>query len=257
MEYTVRKFGEMAGVSPRTLRYYDEIGILRPARINASGYRIYGPEEVDRLQQILFYRELGVDLATIRHIMEAPSFNKIMALKEHRKSLLTKQKQLERLIANVDKTIAAAEGGIAMSDEEKFAGFKEKMLAENEEKYGKEIREKYGETRVEESYQKLRTMTKEQYTEFEKLTAEIKDTLKAALATGDPAGELAQKAAELHRRWLMFTWSDYSKEAHAGLAQMYVEDERFKAYYDKEQPGTAAFLRDAILIYTGYTEKKN
>ena len=76
-------------------------------------------------------------------------------------------------------------------------------------------------------------------------------TLIAAYETGNPAGELAQKAADLHRQWLSYSWNSYSKEAHAGLAQMYVADERFKEYYDKEQPGCAEFLRDAILIYTG------
>jgi len=94
-------------------------------------------------------------------------------------------------------------------------------------------------------------MTKEQYQKVDELSLEVLETLKAAYATGDPSGELAQKAADLHRQWLCFFWESYSKEAHAGVAQMYVDDERFTAYYDKEQPGAAKFLRDAILIYTG------
>jgi hypothetical protein len=94
-------------------------------------------------------------------------------------------------------------------------------------------------------------MTEEQYAEFERLGKEVLDTLEAAFVTGDPAGELAQKTADLHRQWLCYNWSSYSKEAHAGLAQMYVDDERFTAFYDKKQPGMAAFLRDAIFIYTG------
>jgi hypothetical protein len=94
-------------------------------------------------------------------------------------------------------------------------------------------------------------MTQEEYAKFEKLSQEVIDTLNEALATGDPAGELAQKVADLHRQWLGYSWGTYSKEAHAGLAQMYVDDERFTAYYDKKQPGAAEFLRDAILIYTG------
>jgi hypothetical protein len=77
------------------------------------------------------------------------------------------------------------------------------------------------------------------------------NTLNEAFKTGDPAGELAQKAADLHRQWLCCFWDSYTKEAHAGVAQMYVDDERFTAYYDKAQPGTAKFLRDAVLIYTG------
>jgi len=138
-----------------------------------------------------------------------------------------------------------------MSDKEKFEGFKQKLIDDNEKKYGKEIREKYGNEAVDKSNQKLKGMTPEQYAEGERLSEEILSTLAAAMKTGDPAGELAQKAADLHRQWLSLYWDSYTKEAHAGLAQMYVEDERFTAYYDKVQPGAAAFLRDAILIYTG------
>lgn len=251
MEYTVQKLGKLAGISTRTLRYYDEIGILKPARINSSGYRIYGKEEVDRLQQILFYRELGVSLESIKGIVTAPSFDGAAALREHREKLLEKRKQLDMLIANVDKTIALTEGRIKMSDKEKFEGFKQKMIDDNEKKYGEEIRAKYGDKTVDESNKKFKNMTEEQYAELERLGAEVIETLEAAFATGDPAGELAQKAADLHRQWLSFSWGSYSKEAHAGVAQMYVDDERFTAFYDKKQPGIAAFLRDAILIYTG------
>lgn len=251
MEYTVQKLASMAGISSRTLRYYDEIGILKPARINSSGYRIYGQNEIDRLQQILFYRELGVDLENIKNIVTAPSFDGAKALKEHRAKLLERREQLDLLIANVDKTIALTEGRISMSNKEKFEGFKKKMIDDNEKKYGREIREKYGEDTVNKSNAKMMNMTEEEYTEFEKLGVNLNETLKEAFATGDPASEVAQKAADLHKQWLCYTWPQYSKEAHAGLAQMYVDDERFTAYYDKEQPGTAEFLRDAIFIYTG------
>ena len=138
-----------------------------------------------------------------------------------------------------------------MTDKEKFAGFKQEMVADNEQKYGKEIRTKYGNKQVEAANQKVLGMTEEQYAEVQKLAADVMETLKAAMATGDPAGELAQKTADLHRQWLCYYWGSYSKEAHAGLAQMYVADERFTAYYDQVQPGAAVFLRDAILIYTG------
>ncbi|HHW68011.1 MAG: hypothetical protein PWP07_1716 [Epulopiscium sp.] len=251
MEYTVQKLGKLAGVSTRTLRYYDEIGILKPARINASGYRIYGQEEVDRLQQILFYRELGVSLEQIKEILSSPTFNATAALIEHRQKLLEKRKQLDLLISNVEKTIAAQEGRIVMSDKEKFEGFKQKLIDENERKYGKEIREKYGDEQVEKSNQQFKNMTRDQYDKFQDLEREMFDTLKEAMATGDPGGETAQKAADLHRQWITLAWGTYNKEAHAGVAQMYVCDERFKAYYDKEQPGMAEFLKDAILIYTG------
>lgn len=251
MEYTVRKLGGLAGVSTRTLRYYDEIGILKPARINSSGYRIYGQKEVDRLQQILFYRELGVSLDRIKDIITSPAFDGAGALKEHREKLLEKKAQLELLIANVDKTIASTEGWIEMSNKEKFEGFKNKMIDDNEKKYGKEIREKYGDDTVNKSNAKLQNMTEEQYKEVTALAEQLAQTLAEAFKTGDPAGELAQNAADLHKQWLTYYWHEYSKEAHAGLAQMYVDDERFTAYYDKDQPGTAEFLRDAIQIYIG------
>lgn len=251
MEYTVQKLGSLAGVSTRTLRYYDEIGILKPARINSSGYRIYGQAEVDRLQQILFYRELGVSLERIKDIVTAPSFDGVAALKEHREKLLEKRLQLDMLIANVDKTIAVTEGGIKMSNKEKFQGFKQKMIDDNEKKYGEEIREKYGKDAVEKSNAKLMNMTEKDYDAMINLENQVKVTLAEAFKTGDPASELAQKAADLHKQWLTCSWSQYSKEAHAGLAQMYVNDERFAAYYDEKQPGAAIFLRDAILIYTG------
>lgn len=251
MEYTVQKLGRLAGVSGRTLRYYDEIGLLKPARINSSGYRVYGPNEVDRLQQILFYRELGLSLERIKEIITAPSFDRAAALREHREQLVARKQQLDQLINNVDKSLATLEGRMTMTDREKFEGFKRQMIEENEKKFGSEIRAKYGDKTVDRSNAKLMGMSKEQYEQFEQLGAEVMETLKAAFATGDPAGELAQKAADLHRQWLSFTWPSYSKEAHAGLAQMYVDDERFTAYYDKDQPGLAKFLRDAVLIYTG------
>ena len=251
MEYTVQKLARMAGVSPRTLRYYDEISMLKPARINSSGYRIYGQAEVDRLQQILFYRELGVSLESIKDIVTAPSFNGAQALKEHREKLLEKREQLDVLISNVEKTIAQSEGRIMLMDQEKFAGFKQKLVNDNEAKYGKEIREKYGAETVNKSNQKVKGMSQEQFAEVTKLGTEVIETLQAAFKTGDPAGELAQKAADLHRQWLCFYWDSYTKEAHAGVAQMYVDDPRFTAYYDEKQPGTAKFLRDAVRIYTG------
>lgn len=251
MEYTVQKLGKMAGVSGRTLRYYDEIEILKPARINSSGYRVYGPAEVDRLQQILFYRELGVSLEKIKAILIDPSFDGTQALRQHRKKLLDKRAQLDALIANVDKTIAEKERGLTMTDKEKFEGFKKKLVDDNEKRYGKEVRAKYGDEAVEKSNKAFKNMTAEQYAEFEELGNKVIETLKKAYQTGDPAGETAQELADLHRRWLTYAWGSYSKDAHAGVAQMYVDDERFTAFYDQHQPGGAEFLRDAVRVYTG------
>ncbi|WP_100372102.1 MerR family transcriptional regulator [Bacillus sp. FJAT-45037] len=250
MEYTVQKLGQLAGVSARTLRYYDEIDILKPARINSSGYRIYGQEEVDRLQQILFYKELGVGLEQIKEILCDPSFDAVAALQSHYGELLDRKKQLERLIVNVEKTISAQRGERIMSDQEKFEGFKKQLIEKNEKMYGDEVREKYGEEAVEQSNQVMKNMTKEQHEAVTRLSEEVNEALRLAMKTGDPAGELAQKAADLHKQWINFYWGQYSKDAHLGLAQMYVSDERFTAYYDKIEPGAAVFLRDAIAVYT-------
>lgn len=252
MEYTVQKLAKMAGVSTRTLRYYHEVGILKPARINTSGYRIYGPKEVDRLQQILFFRELGVSLEDIKAIITSPNFDSVSALKDHHRKLLEKRKQLDLLISNVEKTIAASEGRTIMNDKEKFEGFKKMLVDENEQKYGKEIREKYGDEAVEKSNERFRNMSKSDYEAMTSLGVQVMETLAEAMKTGDPSSPLAQKAAELHRQWLSYHWPEYNKEAHANLAQMYVEDERFTAYYDRVQPGATKFLRDAIHIYTGF-----
>lgn len=250
MEYTIKKLSILAGVSTRTLRYYDEIEILKPARINSSGYRIYGEKEIDRLQQILFYRELGVNLDSIKEIITSPNFDETYALKQHYNELLARRQQLDVLIHNVEKTIFNKEGRIKMSDKEKFEGFKKKLVEDNEKKYGKEIREKYGEETVKKSNEQFMNMTEEQYNELQELGNKVLETLKEAYKTGNPSGELGQKAAELHAKWITFCWGSYNKEAHANLTQMYVDDDRFRAYYDKEQPGCAEFLRDAVKIYT-------
>lgn len=254
MEYTVRQLASLAGISTRTLRYYDEIGLLKPARVNSSGYRVYGQVEVDRLQQVLFYRELGVSLNNIRRIVTADTFDRAKALKEHRENLFEKRRHLDRLIANVDKTIASIEGRINMTDKEKFEAFKQKMIEENERKYGEEVRRKYGRHTAGWSNDKVKNMTKEEFDESTRLAEELMTTLSEAFEQGDPASALAQKAADLHRQWLSYFWGEYKKEAHAGLARMYVDDERFRVQYDRDQPGKAAFFRDAILIYTGQTK---
>ena len=251
MEYTVNNLARMSGVSGRTLRYYDQIGLLKPARINSSGYRIYGQKEVDQLQQILFYRELEVSLEDIMEIINQPSFNRSKALKNHFEQLKEKRARLDKIMATVEKTIASIEGGKPMQDNEKFEGFKEKLIEDNEKQYGKEIREKYGNDTIDASNAKLRGMSQEDYDKMTKLGQEIFELLEKAYATGDPTSPEAKQLAEKHKEWLMYSWTSYSKDAHAGLAEMYVADERFSAYYDKAVNGGSKFLRDAILNYLG------
>lgn len=249
MEYTISKLANMAGVSTRTLRYYDEINLLKPARINTSGYRIYGQREIDRLQQILFYRALDVDLDTIIKIMNDHNFHHLDALNQHYAALVQKRVHLDELIETVEKTIEHQKGEKMMSNNEKFEVFKKQIITENENQYGKEIREKYGNQTVEASNEKFRGMSKEQYETMEKLGNEILALLPKAFETGDPVSDLAQELAAKHKEWLTYTWPSYSKEAHKGLADMYVADERFKSYYDNVVNGGTEFLRDAIHFY--------
>ncbi|MDO5400802.1 MAG: MerR family transcriptional regulator [Eubacteriales bacterium] len=250
MEYTIAKLARLSGVTGRTLRYYDQIGLLRPVRVS-NGYRIYGEKEVDRLQQILFYRELGVELKDIGAILQDPDFNRRRALEGHLTALLQKRARLDRLIENVTQTIHSMKGEEKMSDQAKFKGFKEKMIQENEEKYGGEIRKKYGGDTVSASYAKVRAMSRETMTLAEDLAREIQEGLVQAMAQGDPAGALARQVCEKHRQWLCLYWPDgmYTPAAHRGLADLYVEDERFRAYYDQAAPGGAQFLRDAIYAF--------
>ncbi len=249
MEYSINRLARLAGVSTRTLRYYDEVGLLSPMRISSNGYRIYGQKEIDRLQQILFYRELGVPLDEIKNIVCSEKFDGIAALEGHLAALKAKREQIELLIANVEMTIAASKGELTMSDKEKFEGFKRKMIDDNERQYGKEIREKYGDAAVDASNAKLMGLTEEQYGRVEELSRRINESLKLAFEQGDPSGELAQKVCELHKEWLGYFWNFYSKEAHLGLAQTYVEDPRFRKYYDSIAEGCAEFLYEALKIY--------
>ncbi len=250
MKYSGNKLTKMSGVSARTLRYYDEIGLLKPKRVAESGYRIYGQEEVDALQHILFYRELGFALDDIKKLTQAPDFNREAAFLRHLAELHKQRERLDALISNVAKSIAAMKGETTMTDIEKFEGFKQNLIDENKRKYGAEIREKYGDKAVDEWGANLMGLSQEQYDESERIRLKFEETLKAAFEAGNPAGELARQACDLHRQWLTVFYPKYSKEYHRGLGEMYVADERFRANYDKLGAGCTEFLRDAINIYT-------
>ena len=249
MEYTIQKLAQMAGITTRTLRYYDEIGLLAPKRISSSGYRIYGGEQIDALQQILFFRKMGVSLDDIKKIISKTDFDRSAALESHREALLEQRRQIDLMIGNIDRTLAAQKGECTMDDSEKFEGLKKGLIDENEKKYGAEIRARYGDETVNASNEKLAGMSKGDYGVAEKLSQEILEKLKEAMVQGDAKGEKARQLAELHRQWLQMYWKSYSKEAHAGLAQMYVDDERFAQYYDSVGAGAAVFLRDAIISF--------
>mgnify|MGYP004482176377 FL=1 len=250
MEYTIKKLAEMAGISTRTLRYYDEIGLLKPCRVNSSGYRIYGEKEVDELQQILLYRSMDIKLEEIQNIISNPSFDICQSLIEHRKKLISKRNQLDQLILTVEKTIEYKKGEIIMSNKEKFEGLKKAGLEENERKYGKEIRDKYGDETVEASNKKFMNMSEEDFNKMNKIEEEIFKGLLEVVRTSDLESNEAKEVYENHKKWLSFTWPSYSKEAHIGLAEMYVADERFEKYYnDKAGKEVVNTLREIIVRY--------
>ena len=251
MEYTVSALAKLAGVTPRTLRWYDREGLLRPLRVTESGYRIYGPEQVDRLQLILFYRALGLGLPAIRAILESPAFDRRAALQSHLAELEARRARLDDLIRTVRKTLAETEGGTAMTDLEKFEAFKRRAVEANEESFGREIRAKYGDAEADRANARILALTQEEYDQWKALGGEIHTALMAAVRTGeDPAGPEGQRIAALHRRWLSYSWEAYTPQAHRGLGELYVADPRFTAYYDWEGPGCAAFLSRAIAAYT-------
>ena len=247
MEYTIQKLAHLAGISTRTLRYYDQIGLLSPARTNEAGYRIYGAKEVDVLQQILFYKEMGLELARIKEAIQDAEFDSLAALHSHLEKLIEKRRQIDLLIENVKKTIGKEEGKNKMSDREKFEGFKKELVEKNEQKYGKEVREKYGDEVVDQNNAKMMGLTEEQYTHMQELGEKINLLLEEAVKNHEYVeDEIGERVALLHKEWLGYTWQTYSTQAHRGLVQMYVLDERFKAYYDKNVEGCAEFLKQAV-----------
>lgn len=249
MGYSIKQLSELAGITTRTLRWYERQGLLEPRR-EANGYRLYSSDEVARLHQILLYRELGFELKEIADLLENDDENLLSRLKWQLCALEERKEHIDALIANVKRTIAAQEKGGSMSDSERFEAFKKKALDENESKYGEEIRGKYGERVVNESNARFAALTEEQHDEIEQLNVELVETLKAAVADGDPKGETARRVAEMHKRWLMYYWPSYTVEQHRGVTQMYVEDERFKKHYDDIVDGGARFLRDAVWAWT-------
>ena len=247
MEYSIRELAALSGVTTRTLRWYDQIGLLKPCRIAESGYRYYGPAEVDRLQEILYFRAIGVGLDQIKECLDDPSYDRRTMLKTHLTALEAEQNRVKELICSVRETLEAEERNEAMSDEKKFEAFKQKLVEENEAKYGKEVREKYGEQEADSANRAMLDMSREQYqnqTELdEAIRSRLESTVKAGLA---PAGDEGREIALLHKQWLIGTGMPYEVNRHKGIAELYVADERFTAYYDRVVSGCARFLRDAI-----------
>jgi Predicted transcriptional regulators len=247
MEYTIQELASLAGISTRTLRYYDQMGLLSPSFVNASGYRMYTSDKVDQLQQILLYRAMDVPLKDIASILFDPAFDRDKALNAHLSALQTRRKQLDELITTVEKSIQSSQGGHLMTDKEKFEGLKKQLVEENEQKYGEELRNRYDQSGIDHANRAMLNMSEETYGEMQALSKKIADHLVHAIKTGaDPEGDAGKALYLMHKKWLHYTWRKYSPQAHKGLAQMYIDDERFSAHYDAEQPGCTQFLCDAI-----------
>jgi len=252
MSYSAKQLADLAGVSVRTLHYYEERGLLNPSR-RENNYRVFGPDEVDRLQQILLYRELGFALEDIGHILDAPDFDQRVALRAHLKRLETRRNELEKVSASVERMLAMREGGPMMTDQDRFESIKQMLIEENEKTYGAEMRERYGDEVVDASHARVAGMSEERWARAQTLEVEIKDELRVAVENGNPASATARHLCDLHREWIGMFWPEgtYSIEAHRALGEGYVSDERFKSYYDKVVEGGAEFLRDALNVYAG------
>ena len=247
MDYTIQALSKLAGVSARTLRYYDEIGLLHPSRTTESGYRIYTTEQIDTLQQILFYRTLGFSLKQIQSVMQVPDFDRLTALEQQRQILIKEQERLSHLVTTINQTIQYTKGEIVMKDQEKFEAFKHHIVAQNEATYGSEIRTKYGDAQTDAANDRVLHMTAEEYHNFESLKDSVLDLLAQAVKTGAyPTDEIGKQVYDLHRRWLSYTLSDTTPEQLKGIASLYLADPRFTAYYDQQVPGCAKFLCEAV-----------
>jgi len=245
--YTVRQLAKMAGVSVRTLHHYDQIGLLKPSSRTAAGYRLYGEKDLLRLQQVLFYRELDFPLDAIRTILDLPGFDQIEALRDHQRMLGERAERLARLLRTVDRTIArlTEEDNMPLTDEELYEGFSPKEKEQLKE-YEAEARERWGEMAAE-SQRRVRQMSKAQWQaiqqEGDAATRLMAETMGRPVSDPD-----VQAAIARHHAWIE-NFYPCSAEMYRGLGQMYVDDPRFTATYDKVRPGLALFMRDAMAYY--------
>lgn len=245
--YSIGEASDIVGVSTRTLRFYEESGLLAPER-SANGYRLYTSADIDRLQEILLLRHMGMGVAEIPSALSATEEERKQALARHLGTLRVERNRLDTLIRTVERTIEHIEKGIPMDDKAKFEGMKRELVEHNEREYGAEVRERWGDTAAVEANRKMLNLSEGEFQRFQELGRDINETLEAAVNAGaDPAGDEGERVYRLHREWLGFTWSFYTPEAHRGLAEMYVADERFTAHYDGNVAGCAAWLRDAIV----------
>ena len=240
--YTIKQLSDLAGISPRTLHYYDEIGLLKPASHGDNGYRYYGEEALPRLQQILFFKELDFSLDEIRTIMAQPGFDVVHALQVHRQALLERVERLNRLIQTIDKTTLHLKGQQTMKKKDYFAGFSE----EKQKQYETEIRQKYGEKAFD-GVTDWNSYTPEQKKRIVNESGAIYDDIVAVMDKGYASPEVQQIIARWHQHLRYFY--EPSTERLLGLGQMYTEHPEFVAKFRALHPDLPEFLNQAIQYY--------
>jgi len=242
MGYTVKQVCKLAGVSARTLHWYDEIGLLKPVGIGDNGYRQYDEDSLLRLQQILFFRELGFGLKDIQRVIDQPGFNRLEALEMHRTYLNREKERLECLVRTVDRTIAHLKGENAMSDDNLFEGFDEKT----QESYAREARERWGDTAIQ-SQQLWNSYSTDQKNKILQDGRNLMLALRDAMPLGAAHPSVQALIERYHHH--MGNFYDCSYEVLLGLGRMYVEDDRFRATFTKMDPAMPEFMLQAIQLY--------
>ena len=243
MVYTIKQLAHLAGVSTRTLRYYDEIGLLKPLRNAENGYREYDAATLFQLQQILFFREMDFSLEDIYEIIHRPDFDVLNALEIHRQNLLQRVKRLNHLIQTVDKTMQHLQGERKMTEGEYYAGFSE----EQEKRYTDEARKRYDSEMVDESVNRWKSYSKEQKNRILEEGAANTRALAGMLNKEPGSPEVQEVIKAWHKHIENFYRCSY--EIARGLGQLYVDDPAFRANYEVFDPKMPEFFRDAILIY--------
>jgi DNA-binding transcriptional MerR regulator len=246
---TVGAIARMAGITVRTLHHYDEVGLVVPGARTAAGYRLYGPAEVARLQEVLFFRELGFGLDEIAEIVARPDYDRASALARQRELLAARADRLHTMITAVDDAIDAEKRGTRMSDEEMLSVFGAFDPAEYEE----EARERWSDSEAyRDSVRRTAGYSAEDWERLGEEATEINDAFLALMAAGEPAdGAEAMAVAQRHREHISTWFYECTPEIHAGLGRMYVADPRFTANIDAAGEGLAAYLSAAIAANAG------
>lgn len=246
--YTVKDVARLSGVTVRTLHYYDEIGLLKPAHYGENGYRYYEKEQLLGLQQIMFYRELDVPLEKIPLILQSPEFDRLGALQTHRERMEQEVERYQRLLRTLDDTIAELKGVDTMSDQNLFQGFS----AEKQERYEKELVETYGEgvkARIDESKQRMKGWTKADHDASSKRWNAFLSDLGALAKDGKtPDSAEVQALVPTHREWLEQYWTP-ARDSYIGLGQMYASHPDFRSQFDAVHQGLADYCAEAMRVY--------